>query len=216
MASRSSIKMDRVMATPPRRRHAALSLLVLLAVLWTVGFGLFLADLKLAAQSDNLATREGNLGVVVFTGGPNRMITSMEVLTSGAGSRLLISGVNETSSRDALRGHVEDPSELFDCCVDLDYASHNTIENAAQSVAWAHENEFDGLVVVTSYYHMPRSLVELHHRDQALTIYPHCVYPANYDENHWWHPNKFRILALEYTKYEMALMRIRLTNLLGL
>ncbi len=190
----------------------ALGLLMLGAALWSIGFANFLSLLP-----DELIVFEAtdDLGIVVFTGGLNRMITGMEVLTNGDGSRLLISGVNEASSRDALRGHITDPNDLFDCCVDLDYASQDTMQNATHSLLWAHENEFSSLLVVTSYYHMPRALLELNHRGETIEAIAYPVFPDPFDENQWWHPHKFRILAFEYSKYELALMRIRLSNLLG-
>ena len=213
MANKSSMKLERPVPPAPRKRSIALSFIAFVLVFWSIGFSIFLADLNIQeAQID----RPDNFGIVVFTGGDNRMVTGMEVLTSGAGSRLLISGVNETSSRDALRDHIADPNNLFDCCVDLDYAARNTIDNAAQSVNWVRAQSFDGLVVVTSYYHMPRALMELHHRDGDLTAIPHRVYPDNYSKNNWWYPRTLRTLTLEYGKYEMALMRIRLANLLDL
>ena len=36
---------------------------------------------------------------------------------------------------------------------------------------------------------------------------------ADYNADNWWYPNTLRILALEYTKYELALWRIRFANL---
>jgi len=202
--------MERVVAPAPRQRSLAISLVVVLLGLWSIGFSMFLMDVNFQEEQELLPD---NVGIAVFTGGPNRMITGMEILSAGEGQRLLISGVNEATSRDAVLSYLDDPQSLFRCCVDLDYASGNTVQNATHSLEWARENDFEGLVIVTSYYHMPRALLELRQLDHDLAIYPHHVFPEGHQENNWWYPQRFRTLSIEYAKYETALMRIRLANL---
>ena len=89
---------------------------------------------------------------------------------------------------------------LFDCCVDLDYRAQNTVGNARETSRWVRHNDYETLIVVTSDYHMPRSLVEFHSRMPDLDLVPHPVA----DEAR---PSR---LAVEYTKYLAALLRDRL------
>ena len=185
-----------------------------LVFVWAAGFANF------TIHNANTDTPQPNgtesLGIVVLTGSPDRIQWGMDALTEGRGERLLISGVNEITRRDELHDLLEVPDELFDCCVDLDYSARNTIANAQEAVIWAETQGFEGLWVVTSYYHMPRTMLEFHHTAPELEVYPIRVEPEGYSARNWWYPNTFRILAWEYTKYEVALMRIRLANFLGI
>lgn len=198
-----------------RRRspHVFGGVLGLVLLLWGIGFANF--NINNASISEATAPASGHHGIVVPTGGNDRLQWGMNALTQGRGERLLISGVNEVASPEDLRGLVDDPDELFGCCVDLDYTARNTIANAEETAAWASEHEFEGLWVVTSYYHMPRTLAELHYRAPELILYPLRVRPEDYSAGNWWRPGTFRILAWEYTKYELALMRIRFAVLFG-
>jgi uncharacterized SAM-binding protein YcdF (DUF218 family) len=207
-------KADRIFGRRPPRHRKIISVLVLLAILWGFGFAKFASDN--ASATTPVVEDMQNLGVVVLTGSADRIQWGMDALTEGRGERLLISGVNEATRREELRDLLVDPDGLFECCVDLGYTARNTIANADEAADWAAEHEFEGLWVVTSYYHMPRTLLEFRHRDPALTLYPIRVQPEGYNARNWWYPNTFRILAWEYTKYELALMRIRFANLFGL
>ena len=51
--------------------------------------------------------------------------------------------------------------QLFNCCVDLGYEALDTVGNADETRTWARSNGYTRLIVVTSRYHMPRSLAEL-------------------------------------------------------
>ena len=89
--------------------------------------------------------------------------------------RLLISGVNERTSRDEIARLNPGQRRLFDCCVDLDYRARNTIGNAIETRRWAERNRFHSLIVVTSTYHMPRTLVELDHALPGIRKVPYAV-----------------------------------------
>ncbi|MFT5509896.1 MAG: uncharacterized SAM-binding protein YcdF (DUF218 family), partial [Hyphomicrobiaceae bacterium] len=101
--------------------------------------------------------------IVALTGGAQRIRAAGRLLQNRQAGRLLISGVNRVVSRAKLRRMLAIDSELFDCCVDIDYAAQNTRGNAVETRKWATKHEFDSLIVVTSSYHMPRSLTELSH-----------------------------------------------------
>ena len=75
-------------------------------------------------------------GIVVLTGGALRISDALELLASGHGQRLLISGVNP---RDAAPPRsprlVPEHQRWFACCVDLDHSATNTIGNAIETAA---------------------------------------------------------------------------------
>src|SRR5918994_4652147 len=102
-------------------------------------------------------------GIVALTGGAQRIGDAIDLLAKGYGRRLLITGVNERTSRQEIARLNPGQRRFFDCCVDLDYRARNTIGNAIETRRWAERNRFRSLIIVTSAYHMPRTMVELNH-----------------------------------------------------
>jgi uncharacterized SAM-binding protein YcdF (DUF218 family) len=150
-------------------------------------------------------------GIVALTGGASRLSDAVDLLASGRGRRLLISGVSPTTNVGDLMRRVPDHERWFDCCIDLDYSAVNTIGNAVETRRWARGHGFRSLIVVTSSYHMPRAMLELTHQlpDARLIAYP-VVTPQRRAEGWWSHPASARLLVLEYLKYIAANARIRL------
>ena len=92
---------------------------------------------------------------------------------------------------------------VFACCVDLDYRALNTIGNAEQTRRWARQHGFRSLLVVTSTYHMPRTLAEIGHALPDVQ----ARRPCRRARNAWTStaggasPQLARLLATEYVKY---------------
>lgn len=139
--------------------------------------------------------------IVVLTGGDLRLLAGAKLLKEGRGARLLISGVNPQTSREDLRRLSGLAPRLFSSRVDIDYAAHTTSGNADETKAWAKSKGYTKLIVVTSSYHMPRSLMELHRTMPRITLLPHPVVPNRIDAAHWWSdPFTARVLLGEYVK----------------
>jgi uncharacterized SAM-binding protein YcdF (DUF218 family) len=150
-------------------------------------------------------------GIVALTGGASRITDAVELLASGRGQRLLITGVAPTTNTAELARLVPDHERWFGCCIDLDYAAANTVGNAVETRRWARERGFRSLVVVTSGYHMPRAMLELSHRLPDVTLIPFPVVTGqNRDEPWWQHPGTAKLLAFEYLKFLVAAARIGL------
>jgi uncharacterized SAM-binding protein YcdF (DUF218 family) len=149
-------------------------------------------------------------GIVVLTGGSSRIADAVELLASGRGRRLLISGVGPGTNATELMRLAPDHRRWFNCCVDLDYAAANTVGNAVETRRWARERGFRSLVVVTSGYHMPRAMLEISHRLPDVTLIPFPVVSGQYRAPWWHHPGTAKILVLEYLKFLVAAARIRL------
>jgi uncharacterized SAM-binding protein YcdF (DUF218 family) len=150
-------------------------------------------------------------GIVALTGGASRLADAVNLLASGRGRRLLISGVSPTTNVGDLKRQVPDHERWFGCCIDLDYSAVNTIGNAVETRRWALGHGFRSLVVVTSSYHMPRAMLELSHQMPGVTLvaYP-VVTPRRRAEGWWSDPASARLLMLEYLKYVVANARTRL------
>jgi uncharacterized SAM-binding protein YcdF (DUF218 family) len=158
-------------------------------------------------QYDQSAPASGD-AVVVLTGGELRVREGLRVFAGGAGRRILISGVNRATSRDDLRRRSGVDSILFDCCVDVGYLALDTFGNAAETRAWLHTWGFNRLVVVTSNYHMARSLMELGRALPHVELVPHAVVSKNYQGVEWWkHPGAIKLVATEYVKFLPAAAR---------
>ena len=110
-------------------------------------------------------------GIVALTGGADRIGDAVELLATGRGRRLLITGVNRATKLEELSRFSPQYERVFSCCVDIDHSAINTIGNAVETRRWMRERGFRSLVVVTSSYHMPRAMAELAHQlpDVALT-----------------------------------------------
>ena len=97
---------------------------------------------------------------------------------------------------------------MLACCVDLGHTAQDTIGNAAETRAWTEGQGFRSLIVVTSDYHMPRSLAELSGAMPGITLVPYPVSNPELRLADWWRdPGTFSLLLREYGKYLVAAAR---------
>ena len=183
-------------------------LIFLIAVLWAVGFVYYTTTLPRATPDDS---RQAD-GIVVLTGGSIRLPEAIGLLEAGRGKRLLISGVNESIDDQRLKNSLGmtdgQDDALFQCCIDTGRDALDTVGNAAEIALWANKHDYASLLVVTASYHMPRSLLEIRRRAPLLTLVPHPVFPENVKVGAWWrYPGTARVLASEYNKYVVALVK---------
>lgn len=182
---------------------------------FAIGFLLFAHSIA----RDPGAVRQPADGIVVLTGGQARISEAVKLLDEGKAQRLLITGVHEHTSRAALAKLVQSGGDLFKCCVDLDHKARDTAGNATETRSWAKRQGFSSLIIVTSSYHMPRSLAELERAMPGVELIPYSVVPRNFRVDAWWfYPGTMRILFLEYLKYIPAFAQLcvaRAAHLLG-
>jgi uncharacterized SAM-binding protein YcdF (DUF218 family) len=149
-------------------------------------------------------------GIVALTGGPYRINDAIELLASGRGQRLLITGVAPTVSTTELARLVPERQHWFGCCVDLGYSALNTIGNAVETRQWALDRGFHSLFVVTSSYHMPRAIAEIAHQLPDVALLPFPVIADKLHAEPWWtRGTTVKLMFSEYLKYVVARMRIR-------
>jgi uncharacterized SAM-binding protein YcdF (DUF218 family) len=147
-------------------------------------------------------------GIVALTGGANRVADAIALLSQGRARRLLVTGVNPATSRQDIVRLVGTDGRLVECCVDLDYAALNTVGNAVETRRWATAHGFRSLIVVTSAYHMPRTLAELRRRLPGTVLVPYPVTSEAVPIDSWWnHPTTMRLLAAEYAKLILSVAR---------
>ncbi len=191
-----------------RRRIGSIGLKLglLIAILLAAGFGYFILQLP----SREIALDRNADGIVVLTGGDSRVTDALELLSSGRGKRLLISGVYAGTTTNDIRRQVVDYNRVLSCCVDLDYSAVNTVGNAVQARQWALKNGFRSLIAVTSAYHMPRALAELSHQLPDVALIPYPVVSDRLRIEPWWsNTATTKIVLSEYFKYLAAKLRMQ-------
>lgn len=198
----------------PRRHRSwlrlALAAIVLFAGLTFAGF-LFFSSLIEDRPVSGIPRADG---IVVLTGGQDRIPEGIKLLSQGKGQRLLISGVNPITTRKELASLTPNSKNLFRCCIDVDQVARDTIGNANETRHWVEQQGFRSLIVVTSSYHMPRSLAELRRAlpDTQLIAYP--VMPSRLHVNAWWaYKGTLKLLAKEYVKFIPAFGRCLLIQI---
>lgn len=155
-------------------------------------------------------------GIVVLTGGTSRVSDALELLSSGRGKRLLITGVNPGTTTSDIAREVVDYNKFLACCVDLDYSAQNTFGNALQARRWAQAHSFRSLIVVTSAYHMPRALAELAHQLPDATLIPFPVLSDRLRIEPWWSNSATtKLVVSEYLKFLAAKVRMRFDSFIA-
>jgi uncharacterized SAM-binding protein YcdF (DUF218 family) len=199
-------------ARPARRNrllYVALSgVLIGGGIAFSIGFVHFV--LNVAAMEKPRAAESAD-AIVALTGGAERITDAIELLNEGRAHRLLISGVHPSTSREMLAAITPGRTELFDCCVDLGHAALTTVGNAKETRDWARRHGFTSLIVVTSSYHLPRSLNEISREMPDVRLIPYPVVTEQVQIEDWWHsPGTTRLLLSEYAKYLMSMARLRI------
>jgi uncharacterized SAM-binding protein YcdF (DUF218 family) len=144
-------------------------------------------------------------GIVALTGGPRRIDDAVALLGRGSAQRLLISGVHETTSAAALADGRPELMPLFRCCIDMGYEALDTRGNAAETGQWARSRGYGSLIVVTSAFHMPRSLAEMQRALPDVDLVPYPVQDSGKQLRRWPTDRRaFRLLFTEYVKYLAA------------
>ena len=186
-------------------------LAMLAVVMLGIGFFIFTDSIQRSQPEPRTAD-----GIAVLTGGVARIDEAMKLLTQQKAKRLLITGVNRTTSTEELKQLASQGDQLFSCCVDIDKEARNTIDNATETSQWVAQHHYTSIIVVTSNYHMPRALAELGRVMPGATLIPYSVVDNNVHLDRWWtYPGTTKLLISEYLKYLPALARLGVTQLVS-
>jgi uncharacterized SAM-binding protein YcdF (DUF218 family) len=184
----------------------SLAYILILLVIWVSGLLGFAARIERSTPASDPAPAQGIVALTGVSGA--RIETAMRLLEDGKAQRMLVSGVNRMASREDIRAVARAPGRIYDCCVDLGFQATSTRTNASETAAWARAHHFTRLIVVTSDYHMPRSLLELKGALPEARFQAYPVDTAELDAGRWWRSrDSARRMVVEYCKYLVILMR---------
>ena len=146
---------------------------------------------------------ENKKAIVVLTGGPRRLEEGFKLLERKMGSALFISGVNPIVTKKDLKkilntNNSNKKNILFDCCVYYEKKSKDTQTNSIEVNQWLNKNDYNEIILVTSSYHMPRSIYEFKKNAPKITIYPWNIIQKEEGAL-----KNIRKLTLEYLKFNL-------------
>jgi uncharacterized SAM-binding protein YcdF (DUF218 family) len=182
-------------------------------VVYTVLAGCFVWTIN---RYPDLGSLDKADGIVVLTGGEERVDMGFKALEEGLATRLLISGVHrDVKLHELMKLH--DVDKKYASHVDLGFGAMDTAGNAQEVAVWAQKHQLHNLIVVTSNYHMPRALLHIQSQlpvDQFV-LQPLSVTPSMLQREQWYnYPKGWVFLFLAYNKYlltwpEILLWRYR-------
>ena len=164
-------------------------------MLWLIGFVVF----SLYALSFKYSAEKHSDAVVVLTGGTNRIKTGLELMQKTDAGYMLISGVNKEVSQQELFPNVskQDLNKIT-----LGYEALDTVGNAQEIKSWVKGKNIKSILLVTSFYHMPRSVSEIKKVNKEIEIRPWTVFPKSFNQSVDWIKTRYAwLLFIEYHKY---------------
>ena len=183
--------------------------IVMLGAAWGGGLFWFAASIP-EVVSDPAARTDA---IVVLTGGSGRLGTGLELLSGDRAGKLFVSGVYRgVDVAKLLEMSRHSPQELR-CCVEIGHSAGNTAGNAVETAAWMRRQGYRSLRLVTSSYHMPRSLLLFRQAMPDVLLVANPVFPPHVKLDGWWfYPGSARLLMVEYSKYLVSLLSVRLVG----
>ena len=132
-------------------RKLALYISSLIILFLVYGFIVFLKKIEYTKVNYNDQTD----GIAVLTGGKGRINLGLELFNKRRNLRLLISGVDKkVSDRNIIPNDFKNKSK-----VTIDKESKSTYQNAKKINKWISTYKLQNITIITSYYHMPRSMM---------------------------------------------------------
>ncbi|HML11023.1 MAG TPA: YdcF family protein [Stellaceae bacterium] len=171
-------------------------------LLWAAGLVWFV-HCSLSFAADPAQTD----AIVVLTGGRLRLETGLDLLGAGRAHKLFVSGVNPHVDRLELMrvaGHA-DADDLTRIVIGHD--ADNTFGNARETAVWMQQEGYRSLRLVTSWYHMQRSLLEFERAMPQARIVAEPVFAGHEGEARWGWFDVVLLTVSEYDKYLAALIR---------
>lgn len=141
------------------RKKIAFSFLFIFC-LWLLQLQLFTSQIP---QTKTTLPETSEDAIVVLTGGNSRLEYGLRLLAENKGEVLFISGVGDkVTIADILQQAPDDVrKKINESDIVIGHQAENTIGNALEIKEWLEKSNYKKIILVTSNYHIPRSLLEL-------------------------------------------------------
>ncbi len=170
--------------------------LMVVSSFWLAGL-IFFSSIIPSSVNDQTSKTDG---IVIFTGGKTRLQVALSLFESGKGQYLLISGVNPEANLSEMIKDIPHKDNIT-----LGYDALNTEGNADETARWINQNNIKSIRLITSNYHMPRSLFQLRKSLPSVKILPHPVVGESFHLQKWWlNPSTLSLVVQEYNKFLFA------------
>jgi uncharacterized SAM-binding protein YcdF (DUF218 family) len=180
-------------------------LIFLLLITWALGFCLYVYYIHTLKTDPTLTD-----GIVILTGGKDRIPKGVELLNKTPEAPLLITGVQT-------KRHLKEATLFpeYEANIDLGFKATTTRENAQEISEWDKIESCTSLKVVTSHYHIPRSLLELKAKIPHIKLIAHPIKSPPFQSWKWVEePDLWHLLFKEYNKYLIVWVEMRIKSFL--
>ena len=148
-------------------RKLVLYICLLIILLLIYGFVVFLKKIHYNQASFNYQTD----GIAVLTGGKGRINLGLELFNKNRNLKLIISGVDKkVSDKSIIPNNLKNKSSIT-----IDKISESTYENAQIINEWTSKYKLQNVTIITSYYHMPRSMMLIQSFTPTINFYAYPV-----------------------------------------
>lgn len=147
--------------------------------------------------------------IVALTGGRNRITEAVKLLNQNKADKLFISGVDKNTTLKNIQKTQKIKSSRFSQ-IQIGHDAENTVENAIETKQWVDANHITSIRLVTSNYHIARSLLEFKIHIPEAEIIPHPVYSEHIEKKWWTSWQTFSLIFREYNKFIYTLIKYML------
>ena len=173
---------------------------------WILGLFYFVEQIPEQSTSIDMETDV----IAVLTGGAMRLEEGMEAFANMKAKKILISGVGMGFTKKILLSKTNKSKYFKQINPDniiLSGIASNTSENAVETKLFMDLNHYKTLRLVTSDYHMPRSLLIFKKIMPEITLIAHPVYSKGFQKTGTYLSfSSLKIAAIEYNKTLWFLM----------
>ena len=172
-------------------------------ILLILGFFYFLDSIKY----NNIVVNKNIDSIAILTGGKGRISLGLKLFIEHSNIKLIISGVDKkVSVNSVLPAKLHKNNSIY-----IDQVSESTFENALVITDWVKKNKLYNVYVITSYYHMPRSMLLLNNLTEEVNYYSYPVKREKSKNSNFLQETLFNLFLMqEYIKYLLSLVILML------
>ncbi len=166
---------------------------------WILGFAWGLHHIyHFPAPSETISA------IIVLTGGQERIKKGISLLDRNPQAPFLISGVHTIKHLNEVAKYADHQNHI-----DIGFEATTTAQNAQEVKEWNTRKKNRVIHVVTSHYHMDRSLLELRHAMPKTKFIPYIIISHQFRELRWLsRPRNLHLLFKEYNKFLIVYVKI--------